>query len=89
MAVSARTLEQKAAEANLDILDPAFSQWLDDDDTLRHLRDEFCIPSIAEVKNDPEASKDSCIYLCGNSLGLQPKRTKQMIVEEMEVWAKR
>ena len=28
-----------------------------------------------------------CIYLCGNSLGLQPKRAKQYVMEEMDRWA--
>jgi len=27
------------------------------------------------------------IYLCGNSLGLLPKRTQRMVQEEMEKWA--
>lgn len=29
-----------------------------------------------------------CIYLVGNSLGLQPKRTKKYLEEELEKWAK-
>ncbi|KAJ1973497.1 Kynureninase (L-kynurenine hydrolase) [Dimargaris xerosporica] len=89
MTASVCTLEQYAAEANLDVLDPAFPLWLDDHDALHHLRDEFCIPTIAELKNDPGASQDPCTYLCGNSLGLQPKCTKQLIAEELDVWAKR
>ena len=28
------------------------------------------------------------VYLCGNSLGLQPKQTKNYIDQELEHWAK-
>lgn len=42
-------------------------------------RCEFWIP----------AAKDGskCIYFCGNSLGLQPKTTKTLINQELDVWA--
>lgn len=43
-----------------------------------HFRDQFHIPKIN--------GKDS-IYLCGNSLGLQPKRVKEYVNEELEDWA--
>jgi kynureninase len=41
-------------------------------------RDQFHIPKIN--------GKDS-IYLCGNSLGLQPKKVKEYVNEELEDWA--
>lgn len=41
-------------------------------------------PTSAE---DEEA--DACVYLCGNSLGLQPRRTAEMVLEELDVWAER
>lgn len=28
-------------------------------------------------------------YLCGNSLGLLPKRGRQLVQEELDVWSKR
>ncbi|CAH7665821.1 kynureninase [Phakopsora pachyrhizi] len=36
-------------------------------------------------------SEDSspCVYLCGNSLGLQNKKTAELILEELNVWAER
>ena len=43
-----------------------------------HFRDQFHIPKIN--------GKDS-IYLCGNSLGLQPKKVKEYVNEELEDWA--
>lgn len=35
------------------------------------------------------AAHDDCVYLCGNSLGLQPRAAKQMLLEELDVWARR
>lgn len=32
---------------------------------------------------------EECVYLCGNSLGLQPKGTQPIIQEELEKWSKR
>lgn len=31
---------------------------------------------------------EECIYLVGNSLGLQPKLARSYITEELEKWAK-
>ncbi|KAF5023052.1 hypothetical protein F66182_4897 [Fusarium sp. NRRL 66182] len=48
---------------------------LDSNDALRHIRDEFNIPSKADA-----------IYLVGNSLGLQPKRTAERIQQYLATW---
>jgi kynureninase len=32
---------------------------------------------------------DTCVYFCGNSLGLQPKAIRRMLSEELDVWAER
>lgn len=53
---------------------------MDQEDSLKNLRNEFLFPQ--QKNNSPY------IYLCGNSLGLQPKKTKQYINEELEDWAK-
>ncbi|EPT06127.1 hypothetical protein FOMPIDRAFT_1021190 [Fomitopsis schrenkii] len=37
----------------------------------------------------PELADESCTYLCGNSLGVLPKRSKQYVEEELQVWAAR
>ncbi|MCF8373934.1 MAG: kynureninase [Bacteroidales bacterium] len=47
-------------------------------DELREYRNEFHIPK-------DKSGKDS-VYLCGNSLGLQPKATKAFIDQELEDW---
>jgi kynureninase len=56
-----------------------FALQLDVNDGLKHYRNEFHIPL---QKNGKER-----IYLCGNSLGLQAKRTKKFIHQELEDWA--
>ncbi|KAI0389245.1 kynureninase 1 [Xylariaceae sp. FL0594] len=72
---------------------------LDKEDELRHIRDEFNIPTRAEVKrktllppgdssNDAHVDETTpCTYLCGNSLGLQPKRTVTRIQQYLATWA--
>jgi kynureninase len=57
-----------------------FAQELDAKDELRKYKEEFHIPL---QKNGEEH-----IYMCGNSLGLQPKRTKEFLNQELEDWAK-
>ncbi|NIK74637.1 kynureninase [Thermonema lapsum] len=54
-----------------------FARQMDKQDPLYQFRNEFHIPR----RNGQEV-----IYLCGNSLGLQPKRTAQTIDQEMERW---
>ena len=56
-----------------------FALELDANDELRNYRNEFYIPL---QKNGEEH-----IYMCGNSLGLQPKRTKQFLNQELDDWA--
>ncbi len=56
----------------------SFAQTLDERDPLKHFRDQFYIPVI----NGRE-----CVYLTGNSLGLQPKTTQHYVVNELEDWA--
>ncbi|MDU8885290.1 kynureninase [Yeosuana sp. MJ-SS3] len=56
-----------------------FAEELDQNDELSSYRYQFHIP---KDKNGNEL-----IYLCGNSLGLQPKRTKSYINQELEDWA--
>jgi kynureninase len=57
----------------------AFAQQLDQEDSLAFLRQKFHIP---KTKNDK-----ICRYFTGNSLGLQPKSTKDFINQELEDWA--
>ena len=56
-----------------------FALELDAKDALKNYRNEFHIPL---QKNGEEH-----IYMCGNSLGLQPKCTKEFLNQELEDWA--
>jgi kynureninase len=56
-----------------------FALSLDAKDELSNYRNEFHIPL---QKNGEEH-----IYMCGNSLGLQPKRAKEYLNQELEDWA--
>lgn len=51
---------------------------MDEADALRDFRAQFHIPRTA-------AGEDS-IYLCGNSLGLQPRTTKDAVLQELQDW---
>ena len=58
----------------------AFAKEQDHLDPLNRFREKFHIPKDSE-SND-------IVYLCGNSLGLQPKNTQKYIQEELNDWAK-
>ena len=55
-----------------------FAQQLDTQDELKKYRNEFIFP---------QHNGKNVIYFTGNSLGLQPKRTKQYVDEVMNDWA--
>jgi kynureninase len=50
---------------------------LDARDPLATMRDRFHVPPHGEAE---------CVYLCGNSLGLQPKTAARYLEEELEDW---
>jgi kynureninase len=56
-----------------------FALELDKRDTLSRFRDEFIIP---------QHNGQDIIYLCGNSLGLQPKATAGVIAQQLNNWSK-
>ncbi len=57
----------------------AFAQKLDKEDQLRVFQDSFHFPI--------QSNGSPYIYMCGNSLGLQPKNVKQAIHQELEDWS--
>lgn len=56
-----------------------YAQKQDENDPLATFRDRFHIPKDKDGKD--------LIYMTGNSLGLQPKSTKEYIQQELEDWA--
>lgn len=66
-------MENQQFETNL-----AYAKKLDKSDPLRSYRDRFYLPTQKNGK--------SHIYLCGNSLGLQPKSTESALRQELIDW---
>ncbi|KAE8837244.1 hypothetical protein PTNB73_08147 [Pyrenophora teres f. teres] len=77
-----------------------FAKQEDDKDALSKLRQEFVIPTKGDLRNNKygfqqkqksPTSKhddhDESIYFCGNSLGLQPRRTKEYVNRYLDTWA--
>lgn len=58
-----------------------YARERDQNDPLARFRDKFNFPK--------DANGDPLIYLCGNSLGLQPKKAREYVEEEMANWAER
>ena len=56
-----------------------FAKRLDAEDSLKHFRHKFSFP---------KHHGSDCIYLVGNSLGLQPKTVSQHVQQELDDWAK-
>lgn len=59
--------------------DITFARERDAQDPLAKYRNEFHFPSFHE---------NEVVYFTGNSLGLQPKRTKEYVLQELDDWAK-
>lgn len=57
----------------------AYAKEADQKDHLKRFREKFLFP-----KDD---AGENLIYLCGNSLGLQPKSAKSHLQEELDNWA--
>lgn len=69
-----------------------FAAHMDSIDPLHDLRQDFSIPLNRQLPDTDEGlvrGEDECVYFCGNSLGLQPKRTRVLVDEELEKWAAR
>ncbi len=56
-----------------------YAMELDKQDPLKNFREKFHFPTY---------NGENPIYLCGNSLGLQPKNARNLILEELDAWAK-
>jgi kynureninase len=58
----------------------ACARRLDRGDSLASFRNEFSIP--------PGRNGDPSIYLCGNSLGLMPRKAREYVDAELDDWAR-
>jgi len=57
---------------------PAFAKEMDAGDPLSRFRNQFHFPVI---------DGKEVLYFCGNSLGLQPKKVKEYVEQELKDWA--
>ena len=89
--------------ADAELCSEAFARKEDEKDGLSKLRKEFIIPTKGDLKNKKygfqrkveEAAKSATqddddkesIYFCGNSLGLQPRRTRDYVNRYLDTWA--
>ncbi|OAX79169.1 kynureninase [Emergomyces africanus] len=72
-----------------------FAESLDAKDSLAHFREQFIIPTkqdlvrktIIPSAQEDKAASSPCTYLCGNSLGLQPKSTRTYVDRFLQTWA--
>lgn len=55
-----------------------FAIAMDERDPLKHYRERFLFPRMGDA---------DCVYLCGHSLGLQPKTASSYVQQELEAWA--
>ncbi len=55
-----------------------FATKLDEQDSLKNFRDKFHIPK--------QSNGEDVLYFTGNSLGLQPKTTREYIEQELKDW---
>ncbi|XP_046864631.1 kynureninase-like isoform X2 [Xenia sp. Carnegie-2017] len=74
----------------LNILREDFAKYMDECDPLKEFRNHFLIPKNSDipfVDSKLVDLQETCVYLCGHSLGLQPKSTKEYVNKELEKWA--
>ncbi len=56
----------------------SFARKMDEQDSLKHFREKFYIPK--------QSNGEDVLYFTGNSLGLQPKQTREYIEQELKDW---
>ncbi|NWU93221.1 KYNU Kynureninase, partial [Upupa epops] len=87
----ATILEQTASQIGCSPTDKKLALHLDEKDDLKHLRECFYIPKVKDLPPTDLSlvnGEESCIYFAGNSLGLQPKKVKTYLDEELDKWAR-
>ncbi|GAA5868328.1 hypothetical protein JCM1840_005639 [Sporobolomyces johnsonii] len=98
--LAVRLARSLASSGATSLNDPKFAAYLDSCDQLAQFRDNFSFPKRRTVwpqeytalkeklgEADDEDAVAPCVYLAGNSLGLMPKRTPELLSEELNVWA--
>ncbi|XP_032067670.1 kynureninase isoform X2 [Thamnophis elegans] len=87
----ASIIETIAFELACSPVDKKVALHLDEEDELKHLRECFHIPKVTDLPPTSPTlveEDENCIYFAGHSLGLQPKKIKTYLDEELDKWAK-
>ncbi|CAI5762518.1 kynureninase isoform X1 [Podarcis raffonei] len=87
----AAIIETVASQLACSPVDKEVAVQLDEEDELKHLRACFHIPRVKDLPPTNLAlvhKNETCVYFAGNSLGLQPKKVKTYLDEELDKWAK-
>ncbi|OXB68687.1 hypothetical protein ASZ78_005878, partial [Callipepla squamata] len=101
-ALPATIIEQAASRLRCSPADKKLAVHLDEEDELKHLRECFYIPKVKDLPPSENYNyservggdltlvngEESCVYFVGNSLGLQPKKVKTYLDEELDKWAR-
>ncbi|XP_068165738.1 kynureninase [Antennarius striatus] len=88
---TAETLRRVSAQLGCSPASIKVAEYLDQHDELRPFREKFYIPKKADLSSsDPSLvdGTEECIYLVGNSLGLQPRAVRGYVEEQLQKWAK-
>lgn len=84
----AKLLQQHCDEAAVSATSREFAEFLDSHDSLSDLRQEFHIPKNRDQAGyEGKEPDEDAVYLLGNSLGLQPVRTRRILNEQLDKWA--
>uniref|UniRef100_A0A8C3MWW9 Kynureninase n=1 Tax=Geospiza parvula TaxID=87175 RepID=A0A8C3MWW9_GEOPR len=87
----ASILEQTALQLGCSPTDKKLAFHLDEKDELKHLRECFCVPKVKDLPPTDLTlvnGEETCVYFVGNSLGLQPRKVKTYLDEELDKWAR-
>lgn len=78
---SSNMLQTIASAANICVTSKEFAEHLDSNDELKDFQKEFLYPA------ESKTSSKQATYLCGNSLGIQPKGTRDYILQQLDKWS--
>uniref|UniRef100_A0A8C5IE41 Kynureninase n=1 Tax=Junco hyemalis TaxID=40217 RepID=A0A8C5IE41_JUNHY len=87
----ASILEQTALQLGCRPTDKKLALHLDEKDELKHLRECFYVPKVKDLPPTDLSlvnGEESCVYFIGNSLGLQPRKVRTYLDEELDKWAR-
>ncbi|THX17873.1 kynureninase [Aureobasidium pullulans] len=81
-----------ANQETAELFSESYAKSQDEQDPLSSFRSQFIIPTISDLHAktlQPSSQENSqqCTYLCGNSLGLQPRLTAQYQQNYLQTWA--